>query len=228
MAAEHLLECGFLHYAYVGAPSGVNWCRWRREGFCRRLAEAGVEKIAVRTHAELDLANHDAVLRFFKQERPEYVFLAAAKVGGILANNTRPAEFIDENLSIQLNVIEAARKFNVKRLLFLGSSCIYPRDCPQPIKEEYMLTGPLEMTNRSYAVAKIAGIEMCWASNRQYGTQYVALMPTNLYGIGDNPSYATFQLFGKPGACPVRPSHPAAIMATAESQPPLAGMYIGV
>jgi len=152
----------------------------------RRLEREGVEKIAVRTHAELDLANHDAVLRFFKQERPEYVFLAAAKVGGILANNTRPAEFIDENLSIQLNVIEAARKFNVKRLLFLGSSCIYPRDCPQPIKEEYMLTGPLEMTNRSYAVAKIAGIEMCWASNRQYGTQYVALMPTNLYGPNDN------------------------------------------
>jgi GDP-L-fucose synthase len=114
------------------------------------------------------------------------VFLAAAKVGGILANNTRPAEFIHENLAIQTNVIGAAHRFGVKRLLFLGSSCIYPRDCPQPIKEEYMLTGPLEPTNRPYAVAKIAGIETCWAFNRQYGTQYIAAMPTNLYGPNDN------------------------------------------
>jgi GDP-L-fucose synthase len=134
----------------------------------------------------LDLADQAAVVRFFTEERPEYVFLAAAKVGGILANNTRPAEFIHDNLSIQSNVIQAAHRFGVKRLLFLGSSCIYPRDCPQPIREEYMLSGPLEATNRSYAVAKIAGVEACWAYNRQYGTQYVAAMPTNLYGPNDN------------------------------------------
>ncbi len=114
------------------------------------------------------------------------MFLAAAKVGGILANNTDPGEFIAENLAIQTNVIQAAHHSGVKRLLFLGSSCIYPRDCPQPIREEYMLTGPLESTNRPYAVAKIAGIEMCWAFNRQYGTQYIAAMPTNLYGPNDN------------------------------------------
>jgi GDP-L-fucose synthase len=126
------------------------------------------------------------VVRFFAEEQPDSVFLAAAKVGGILANNTRPAEFIIENLAIQTNVISAAQRFGVKRLLFLGSSCIYPRECPQPIREEYMLTGPLEPTNRPYAVAKISGIELCWALNRQYGTQYVAAMPTNLYGPNDN------------------------------------------
>jgi GDP-L-fucose synthase len=134
----------------------------------------------------LDLTNQAAVVRFFTEERPEYVFLAAAKVGGILANNTRPAEFIYDNLAIQTNVVQAAHHFGVKRLIFLGSSCIYPRDCPQPIREEYMLSGPLEPTNRSYAVAKIAGIEMCSAFNRQYGTQYIAVMPTNLYGPNDN------------------------------------------
>ena len=139
-----------------------------------------------RTHAELDLTDQAAVVRFFAEERPEYVFLAAAKVGGILANNTRPAEFIHDNLAIQTNVIQAAHHFGVKRLLFLGSSCIYPRDCPQPIREEYMLSGPLEATNRAYAVAKIAGIESCWAFNRQYGTQFIAAMPTNLYGPNDN------------------------------------------
>ena len=152
----------------------------------RRLEREGCARIATRSHAELDLKDQAAVIRFFEEERPEYVFLAAAKVGGILANNTRPAEFIHENLAIQMNVIDAARKFEVKRLLFLGSSCIYPRDCPQPIREEYMLTGPLEPTNRPYAVAKIAGIEMCWAFNRQYGTQYIAAMPTNMYGPNDN------------------------------------------
>ncbi|MDR3775311.1 MAG: GDP-L-fucose synthase [Terracidiphilus sp.] len=152
----------------------------------RRLEREGCTKIVTRTHAELDLTDQAAVDRFFAEERPEYVFLAAAKVGGILANNTRPAEFIYENLAIQTNVIGAARHFGVKRLLFLGSSCIYPRDCPQPIKEEYMLTGPLEPTNRPYAVAKIAGIETCWAFNRQYGTRYAAAMPTNLYGPNDN------------------------------------------
>jgi GDP-L-fucose synthase len=152
----------------------------------RRLEREGCARIVTRTHAELDLTDQAAVARFFAEERPEYVFLAAAKVGGILANNTRPAEFIYENLAIQTNVLGAAREFGVKRLLFLGSSCIYPRDCPQPIKEEYMLTGPLEPTNRPYAVAKIAGIETCWAFNRQYGTHYVAAMPTNLYGPNDN------------------------------------------
>jgi len=152
----------------------------------RRLEREGCARIATRTHAELDLTDQRAVARFFSEERPEYVFLAAAKVGGILANNTRPAEFIHENLAIQTNVIDASWKFGVKRLLFLGSSCIYPRDCAQPILEDYMLTGPLEPTNRPYAVAKIAGIEMCWAFNRQYGTQYIAGMPTNMYGPNDN------------------------------------------
>jgi GDP-L-fucose synthase len=152
----------------------------------RRLKREGCAKIVTQTHSELDLTDQRAVVRFFSEERPEYVFLAAAKVGGILANDTRPAEFIHDNLAIQTNVIQAARDFGVKRLLFLGSSCIYPRDCPQPIREEYMLSGPLESSNRSYAVAKLAGIEMCWAFNRQYGTQYIAAMPTNLYGPNDN------------------------------------------
>jgi len=142
--------------------------------------------IITRTHAELDLTDQHAVRTFFEKEKPEYVFLAAAKVGGILANNTYPAEFIHQNLAIQTNVIHEAYRAGVKRLLFLGSSCIYPRDCPQPMKEEYLLTGPLEATNRPYAVAKIAGIEMCWSYNRQYGTQYLAVMPTNLYGPGDS------------------------------------------
>ena len=152
----------------------------------RRLEREGCTSTVTRTHVELDLTNQAEVVRFFAEERPEYVFLAAAKVGGILANNTRPAEFIYENLAIQNNVLQAAHHFGVKRLLFLGSSCIYPRDCPQPIREEYILSGPLEATNRSYAVAKIAGVETCWAYNRQYGTQYIAVMPTNLYGPNDN------------------------------------------
>jgi GDP-L-fucose synthase len=126
------------------------------------------------------------VEEFFQSERPEYVFLAAAKVGGILANDTYPADFLRENLKIQTNVIESAHRAGVKRLLFLGSTCIYPKLCPQPIREEYLLTGPLEPTNRAYALAKIAGIEMCWSYNRQYGTHYLAAMPTNLYGPGDN------------------------------------------
>lgn len=152
----------------------------------RSLARAGYSNIVTRTHAELDLLNQQAVADFFTNERPEYVFLAAAKVGGIHANNTYPADFIYDNIAIQSNVIRAAWRAGVERLLFLGSSCIYPRDCPQPIKEEYLLTGPLEPTNRPYAVAKIAGIEMCAAFNRQYGTQYLCVMPTNLYGPGDN------------------------------------------
>ncbi len=152
----------------------------------RRLSAAACTNLITRTHGELDLTNQAAVRAFFDAERPEYVFLAAAKVGGIHANNTYPAEFIRDNLAIQTNIIHEAWRTGVKRLLFLGSSCIYPRDCPQPIKEEYLLTGLLEPTNRPYAVAKIAGIEMCWAYNRQYGTRYLAVMPTNLYGPNDN------------------------------------------
>lgn len=152
----------------------------------RRLEAGGYTNLLTRTHAELDLTNQAATEAFFEQEKPDYVFLAAAKVGGILANNNYPADFIYQNLAIQTSVIHAAYKTQVKRLLFLGSSCIYPRDCPQPMKEEHLLTGPLEPTNRPYALAKIAGIEMCWSYNRQYGTQYLAVMPTNLYGLGDN------------------------------------------
>jgi GDP-L-fucose synthase len=154
--------------------------------FVRELQQQGYRNILTRTRAELDLTDQCAVGRFFDEASPEYVFLAAAKVGGIVANNTYPAEFIATNLAIQSNVISQARRCDVRRLLFLGSSCIYPRDCPQPIREEYLLTGALEPTNRPYAIAKIAGVEMCWAYNRQYGTQYLAAMPTNLYGPGDN------------------------------------------
>jgi len=152
----------------------------------RQLQAQGYSNLLTRTHAELDLTDQDAVATFFAAEKPDYVFLAAAKVGGIHANNTYPAAFIHDNLLIQNNVIHQSYVSGVKRLLFLGSSCIYPRDCPQPIKEEYLLTGPLEPTNRPYALAKISGIEMCWSYNRQYGTQYLAAMPTNLYGPGDN------------------------------------------
>jgi GDP-L-fucose synthase len=150
------------------------------------LRQKGFARLLLRTRAELDLLDARAVDAFFATERPEYVFLAAAKVGGILANDTYPADFIRDNLILQTNVIEANRQACVKRLLFLGSSCIYPRMAPQPIREEYLLTGPLEPTNRPYALAKIAGIEMCWSYNRQYGTQYLAAMPTNLYGPHDN------------------------------------------
>ena len=152
----------------------------------RRLRAKGYANIVSRTHAELDLTDAAAVRRFFAEERPQVVFLAAGKVGGILANNTYPAEFIFQNLAIEANVIDAAYRSGVKDLLFLGSSCIYPRDCPQPIKEEYILTGPLEPTNRPYAIAKISGIELCWSYNRQYGTRYFCAMPTNLYGPNDN------------------------------------------
>ena len=152
----------------------------------RKIARSGYRNLVLRTHAELDLTNQVEVERFFVKDRPSYVFLAAAKVGGILANRTYPVEFISQNLLIQANVIEAAHRFGVKRLLFLGSSCIYPKLAPQPIPENSLLSGPLEPTNRPYAVAKIAGIEMCWAYNRQYDTRYLAAMPTNLYGPGDN------------------------------------------
>jgi len=151
-----------------------------------QLQAKGYSNLITRTHAELDLIDQHAVRDFFAAETPDYVLLAAAKVGGIVANSTYPAEFIHQNLTIQTNVIHESYRTGVKRLLFLGSSCIYPRDCPQPMQEEYLLTGLLEATNRPYAVAKIAGIEMCHAYNRQYGTQYLAVMPTNLYGPGDN------------------------------------------
>jgi len=152
----------------------------------RKLQDEGYQNLITRTHAELDLERQTEVESFFNEETPEYVFLAAAKVGGIWANNTYPAEFIYANLAIQTNVIHAAWKTGVKRLLFLGSSCIYPRECPQPMKEEYILTGPLETTNAPYAIAKIAGVKMCEAYNRQYGTNFISVMPTNLYGPNDN------------------------------------------
>ena len=152
----------------------------------RALKARGYRNLLLRTHAELELTDRAAVRAYFENERPEHVYLAAAKVGGIMANFELPAEFVYLNLAIQNNVIEESRRAGVKRLLFLGSVCIYPRDCPQPIKEEFLLTGPLEFTNRPYAIAKIAGIEMCWAYNRQYGTRYLAAMPNNLYGPGDN------------------------------------------
>lgn len=153
---------------------------------CRYLTVAGYDRLLLRTRRELDLTERSTVWDFFQNERPEYVVLAAAKVGGIHANSTYPVDFLRDNLLIQSNVIDACYEFGVKRLLFLGSSCIYPKLCPQPIREEYLLTGPLEPTNRPYAVAKIAGIEQCWAYNRQYGTKFLAAMPTNLYGPEDN------------------------------------------
>ncbi len=152
----------------------------------RALVNKGYEEILGFSSSEVDLTQSKQVEELFQRERPEYVFVCAAKVGGIHANNTYPADFIRDNLLIQNNLIHQAKESGVTRLLFLGSSCIYPRHCSQPIKEEYLLTGPLEPTNRAYALAKIAGIEMCSAYNRQYGTQYLALMPTNLYGPGDN------------------------------------------
>jgi GDP-L-fucose synthase len=152
----------------------------------RCLERSGHANILKRSRSELDLEDALAVRRFFAQERPDYVMLAAAKVGGILANETYPAEFIHANLAVQTNVIHECWRHGAKRLLFLGSSCVYPRACPQPIREDYLLTSALEPTNRAYALAKIAGIEMCASYNRQYGTQYLAAMPTNLYGPGDN------------------------------------------
>lgn len=153
----------------------------------RRLhAQGASNTLITRSHAELDLTDTNAVEMFFANEKPTHVYLAAAKVGGIVANNSYPAEFIRDNLAIQNNVIHASWRHGVARLLFLGSSCIYPRDCVQPMQEDQLLTGPLEPTNRPYALAKIAGIEMCSAYNRQYGTRFLAAMPTNLYGPGDN------------------------------------------
>jgi len=152
----------------------------------RELTRQGYENFLTRTKAELDLLDAAAVADFFKKEKPEFVFLAAAKVGGIMANKTYPADFIYENLAIETNVVHAAYANGVKKLLFLGSSCIYPRMCPQPIKEEYLLTGDLEPTNRAYAVAKIAGIVLCQSLHEQYGANFISVMPTNLYGENDN------------------------------------------
>lgn len=148
--------------------------------------EASKYEILARSHAELDLENRDATFDFFREEKPDFVVICAAKVGGILANSQLPVDFLHRNLRIQLNLFEAANEVGVERLIFLGSSCIYPRDCPQPIREDYLLTGPLESTNRPYALAKITGIESCWSFNRQFGTKYLSLMPTNMYGPGDN------------------------------------------
>ncbi|ABE29136.1 rmlD substrate binding domain protein [Paraburkholderia xenovorans LB400] len=152
----------------------------------RRLAADGYQNVITRSRQELDLTDQGAVNRFFESERIDVVLLAAARVGGILANATRPGEFIYENLVIETNVIHAAYRARVERLVFFGSSCIYPKQCPQPIREEYLLTSPLEPTNDAYAIAKIAGVKLCEAYNREYNTQYVALMPTNLYGPNDN------------------------------------------
>lgn len=153
---------------------------------CRLLQQQGYENLLLRTSSELNLQRQEAVETFFHEERPEYVFLAAARVGGIWANKTRPAEFIYQNVMIEANVIDAAYQAGVKKLMFLGSSCIYPKLAPQPLKEEYLMTGELEPTNQAYALAKIAGIEMCNSYNLQYGTNYISVMPTNLYGINDN------------------------------------------
>jgi GDP-L-fucose synthase len=158
---------------------------------CRRLAAGGYDNIVARTRAELDLLDQRAVQAFLEEERPQYVFIAAAKVGGIHANDTFRAEFLYQNLQIEANLIHGAHVAGVERLMFLGSSCIYPRDCPQPIREEYLLTGPLEPTNEPYAIAKIAGIKLCESYNRQYGRRYVSAMPTNLYGPNDNYDLAT-------------------------------------
>jgi len=152
----------------------------------RVLETKGYTNIVTRTRSDLDLLNQRAVTEFLNREKPDYMFIAAAKVGGIHANNTQRADFIYQNLQIESNLIHGAHEAGIQRLMFLGSSCIYPRDCPQPIKEEYLLTGLLEPTNEPYAIAKIAGIKMCEAYKNQYGRQYVSVMPTNLYGLGDN------------------------------------------
>jgi GDP-L-fucose synthase len=176
----------------------------------RKLQASGYTNLLLKTQDELNLEMQQDVMAFFAKERPEYVFLAAAKVGGILANNTYPAEFIYNNLMIQTNVVHAAYKFGVKKLLFLGSSCIYPKFAPQPLKEKYLLTGELEPTNEAYAIAKIAGIKMCEAYNRQYGTKFVSVMPTNLYGPNDNFDFETSHVL----PAMIRKFHEAKIGAT--------------
>jgi GDP-L-fucose synthase len=152
----------------------------------RRLRQKGYDNLLMRTRAELDLQNQQAVYDFLQHEKPDYLYIAAAKVGGIHANNVYRADFLTQNLLIETNLIHGAHLAGIQQLMFLGSTCIYPRDCPQPIKEDYLLTGPLEPTNEPYAIAKIAGIKLCESYNRQYGRQYCSVMPTNLYGLGDN------------------------------------------
>lgn len=166
---------------YVAGHSGMVG-----SAIIRRLQASGYTSLVTKTHAELDLLTQAATANFLSEEKPDFIFLTAAKVGGIHANNSYRADFIYQNLMVQANVISSAYQAGVKRMLFVASSCIYPRDCPQPIKEEYLLTGPLEQTNEPYAIAKIAGIKLCESYNRQYGTQYVSVMPTNLYGPNDN------------------------------------------
>lgn len=166
---------------FIAGPKGLVG-----SAIIRCLKKQGYSNLLTPSHSELELMDSQAVSTYFKENNPEYVFLAAAKVGGILANSTYPADFIYQNLVIQNNIIHQSYTHKVKKLLFLGSSCIYPKHCPQPMKEEYLLTGPLEPSNSSYAVAKIAGIEMCWAYNRQYKTNFIPVMPTNLYGPNDN------------------------------------------
>ncbi|MGA1984455.1 MAG: GDP-L-fucose synthase [Acidobacteriaceae bacterium] len=207
--SEHVGFMALSSRIYIAGHQGLVGSAIHRE-----LVGRGYRNLLTRTHQQLELCDEVAVDAFFSDEKPDYVFLAAAKVGGILANNSYPADFIRDNLMIQTNVIESSRAAGVKRLLFLGSSCIYPRLSPQPIKEQYLLTGPLELTNRPYAIAKIAGIEMCWSYNRQYGTRYLAAMPTNLYGPDDN-----FDLAG---------SHvlPALIRKTAEAKASGAGEVV--
>jgi len=166
---------------FIAGPKGLVG-----SAIIRQLEKMGFNRLLAPSHSELELLDSRAVSDYFEKNRPDHVFLAAAKVGGILANSTYPADFIYHNLMIQNNIIHQSYVHHVKRLLFLGSSCIYPKLCPQPMKEEYLLTGPLEPTNSPYAVAKIAGIEMCWSYNRQYGTKFIPVMPTNLYGPNDN------------------------------------------
>lgn len=178
----------------------------------RRLCAGKHGNILTRTRQELDLLNQRAVFDFLEVERPDYIFLAAAKVGGIQANNTFRADFIYQNLAIQNNLIYGAWRAGIKDLCFLGSSCIYPRDCPQPIKEAYLLTGPLEQTNEPYAVAKIAGIKLCESMNRQYGTRYVCVMPTNLYGPNDNYDLTTSHVL----PALIRKAHEAKLRGEAE------------
>lgn len=166
---------------YVAGHNGL-----AGSAIARELTNQGYTSIVTRTRDELDLLDPGRVVEFFSRERPEYVFMAAAKVGGIHANNTYPADFIYQNLQVQCNIIHTAHLHGVKKLLFLGSSCIYPKHCPQPMKEEHLLSGVLEPTNEPYAVAKIAGVKMCQSYNRQYGSNFISVMPTNLYGINDN------------------------------------------
>jgi len=178
--AEHLDLSGASRL-FVAGHSGLVG-----SAIVRRLGALGCRNVLVRGRSELDLRDHAAVDQFFREHRPEFVFLAAAKVGGILANSTRPAEFLHDNLAIQTNVMDAAWRHGTKKLLFLASSCIYPKLAPQPMKEEYLLTGPLEATNEAYAIAKIAGLKLATAYHAQYGFSTISLMPTNLYGPGDN------------------------------------------